>query len=249
MNSNQISFFNLNDGESAVIRILSTTVAKIERKDVHVVNIAGKKKSINCLGSKCPLCSQAGMAISERLYVHLWDYTDNSEKVWNRTTNEKFMQMLADIERDWGDLSECVIRVTRSGRDFPSYTLDILNASKYAPVDKSLINTNVAYRFSLYRSADELNQFISTGVLPEHKKSQSSGQPWLPKSEWIKQQNAKKEEAAADEARKAYEAASSKIDSSVSSSKCNNTCESCDNVADFEDDDQFIDPFIHHRRV
>ena len=107
----------------------------------------------------------------------------------------------------------------------------------------------MAYRFSLYRSADELNQFISTGVLPEHKKSQSSGQPWLPKSEWIKQQNAKKEEAAADEARKAYEAASSKIDSSVSSSKCNNTCESCDNDADFEDDDQFIDPFIHHRRV
>ena len=55
MNSNQVSFFNLNDGESVVIRILSTTVAKIERNNVHVVSIAGKKKSINCLGGKCPL--------------------------------------------------------------------------------------------------------------------------------------------------------------------------------------------------
>lgn len=243
MYENQIGFFYLNAGESAVVRILSTTVDKIERRSIHVLHVDGKKKSVACLSKDCPLCEHYGPS-NERLYVHLWDYTDNSEKVWNRTTNEKFMNMLRDVEENWGNLSDCVVKITREGDDFPSYTLSVQNPSKYPPVDESYIDEQIAYRYSLYRSASELRQFIETGVLPAHKKSTSNKQ-WVPKDEWVKQQNAKKEAAELEDAHKAYEAAHANKE--YTRTACANPCDTC--ASDDDADDPFIDPFSHHRRV
>ena len=50
MGSNNIEFFNLVDGQSAVIRILATSVSKIERVAVHTIdtNNQGRKK-VKCL--------------------------------------------------------------------------------------------------------------------------------------------------------------------------------------------------------
>ena len=44
--NNNIEFFNLSDGQSAVIRILATSVSKIERVAVHTIdtNNQGRKK-------------------------------------------------------------------------------------------------------------------------------------------------------------------------------------------------------------
>lgn len=190
---NNIEFFNLlKNGDSAIVRILNTDVSKIEVKNVHPIFINGKKKKIACLGEdKCPLCKTGQNTPNARLYVHLFDYTDNKEKVWDRTPNENFLNSLREVVDSWGDLYNCVLKITRNGDDFPKYSVTVLNPNKYPipdSVSKSSIDETVAYRFSTYRSEDELNEFIRTGVLPDHVKKQTE---WVPKDEWIRR---KKEE-------------------------------------------------------
>lgn len=184
-NNYQIGFFNLNkDNDSAIIRILHSSVSTIESANIHLVNVNNKKKSIKCINTdniQCPLCAE-NVAILNRIYIHLFDYTDNKEKIWSRT--DKILPQLKEIENNWGNLSNCVLKITRIGNDFPKYTIGLLNPSSYPQVQNTLIDNKLAYRFYLTRSADELNTFINTGVLPDHiKKQNQSNQSYVPKSE------------------------------------------------------------------
>lgn len=188
---NQLEFFNLNkSGDSAIVRILNTAPDNIEVKDVHRVDVGGKKKVIACLGEKgCPLCNK-GIPTKARLYVHLWDYTDNKEKVWDRTPNPNFISSLREIFGSWGDLYNVALRITRDGDEFPKYNVLVMNPREYpANFDKDAIDSKVAYRFSTYRSKDELEQFLKTGVLPDHVKKESN---WIPKEEYKKMKEAEK---------------------------------------------------------
>lgn len=185
-----MEFFYLGDKQSAVIRILSTSVDKIERGGIHSITCSnGEKKRVRCLGKNCPLCA-AGNQASERLFVHLWDYTDNTEKIWNRTANTKFLNSLKAVEADWGPINEAVIRITRDGEQFPKYDVSAINPKQYADVDNDLIDKEVAWMCSTYRSADELDEFLKTGVLPPHvKKKKEDSKQYVSKEEWQKQQN------------------------------------------------------------
>lgn len=183
-----MDYFNLNDNESAVVRILSSSTNAIERGSTHSVSSGGRNRKVKCLGKNCPLCSEESITKSDRLYVHLWDYTDDKEKVWNRTPNTKFVSLLEDVERDWGPLNENVVRITRSGDDFPSYSVTPVRSDSYHEVDKNLIDQNVGWACAAYRSADELSTYLKTGILPEHVKKQQK--EWLPKEEWLAKQKA-----------------------------------------------------------
>ena len=219
---NNIEFFNLrHDGESAIVRILNTTVDEIEVKGIHYIDLQGKKKAVSCLGEgNCPLCD-VNQPVT-RLCVHLWDYTDNKEKIWSRTPNQNFLNSLNDVVDSWGDLCDSVVKITRSGDNFPKYTVTVLNPKKYPFPDsltKDSINEKVAYRLATYRSAEELEEFVKTGFLPDHVKKQST---WVPKDEWIKR---KKEE----EKEKSVKPAVS---------------EDSDNSSDEVDVSDFDDPFM-----
>lgn len=188
---NNIEFFNLNhDGDNAIVRILNTTVDEIEVKGIHYIDLQGKKKAVACLGEgNCPLCD-VNQPVT-RLCVHLWDYTDNKEKIWSRTPNQNFLNSLNEVVDSWGDLCDSVIKITRSGDNFPKYTVTVLNPNKYPlpeSITKDNINEKVAYRLATYRSAEELEEYVRTGFLPDHVKKQST---WVPKEEWLKR---KKEE-------------------------------------------------------
>lgn len=223
-----MDYFSLNDSESAVIRILSSSVDKIERGSIHTIQVNGKNKKVRCLEDNCPLCA-ANNAKSDRLFVHLWDYTDNSEKVWNRTPNYKFIQSLIDIEADWGPINESVIRISRDGVDFPKYNVTPIRASNYHDVDSKYIDVNYGWMCSTYRSADELKEYLKTGVLPDHVKKQQNKE-WLPKEEWLAQQNANKNNADNNK----------KVDHNSGAQHTNNTSEDYDYVADtLLDDDPF----------
>lgn len=228
---NNIEFFNIRGGESAIVRILSTTVDKIERIGIHTIELGdGTKKKVRCLESNCPLCNDN--QASERLALHLWDYTDGKEKVWNRTTNEKFVNLLKDVEENWGNLSECVVKITRESDDFPQYSVTVQNPSKYPmpnEITKEDIDKNVGYRCCTYRSADELVEFLKTGYLPEHIKKQPK-QDWIPKDQWIKNKNKEQENKKIEEATKHYE-------------------NYYNNAELEEDDDVMIDPFSLKRKA
>ena len=170
-----LDFFNLmKDGDTAIVRLMHSSVDKIERKPIHYVKFGGKTKVVKCLNnSECPCCLKSTGPLDaavDRIFVHLFDYADNKEKVWNRTPT--ILSQFEEIQNAWGKLSDCVLKITRVGNDYPKYTIVPLNPMNYAPVDASRIDVDVAYRCFMTRSKEELEQFYATGVMPEHKKAE-----------------------------------------------------------------------------
>lgn len=178
--TNNIPYFQLrNDGESAIVRILHTSPTTIESAKTHSVMIDGKRKVLKCAMDGCPLC-QRGVQTSDRIYIHVWDYTHNCEAVWDRTP--KIMSQLNELATSWGRLCDLVVKIIRNGQNFPQYTITIVPPTGYAPVDPALIDAKLAYRFSMYRSKSELEQFVQTGILPPHQKAQA-----VPKADFVPQ--------------------------------------------------------------
>lgn len=188
-----MEYFNLNDGQTAVVRILSSTVDNIETGGIHTIETQGKRRKVKCLTKNCPLC-ESGNEASTRLFVHLWDYTDNKEKVWNRTNNESFVKSLKLVEEDWGNIGSSVIRITREGSDFPKYNVIAINPKSYADMPEDLYDTDAGWMCATYRSAEEMAEFLKTGILPDHVKK-TPEREWLPKEEWLAQQQLKEEAA------------------------------------------------------
>lgn len=175
-------YFNLNaDGDSAVVRILHSSTNTIESLPTHRVEVDGKKKRVKCLKDNCPLCTVGEP--DSRIYIHLYDYAQNKDVVWERT--DKIMNQLMELEASWSPLDSAVIRITRKGNEFPKYTIDVLNPMQYQPVDKSLIDMQLAKYYSMGRSAEEMQTYINTGAFPERK-------PYLPREEYLKQKENEK---------------------------------------------------------
>ena len=84
------------------------------------MQIDGKRKAIRCCGIGCPICSR-GNQYSNCAYIRLWDYTDNTEKVWVRTN--QILTQFDDVAKTWGTLSNVVMRITRVGKDYPTYNV------------------------------------------------------------------------------------------------------------------------------
>lgn len=170
-------FFNLiNDGDEAVVRILHSNPNTIEIVDTHRIEVDGKRKRIRCNGDGCPLCANANN-IDKRMYLHLYDYTDNKEKVWDRT--DKILYQLNSLFESWNPLDSAVVKITRHGNEFPKYDVVPQNPMNYAPVDKELIDKPIAIRYSLKRKNEEIAEFITTGKFPERR-------AYIPKEEYAK---------------------------------------------------------------
>ena len=184
-NFDNIKFFGLNnDGDSAVVRLLHSSVSTIERVPMHKIKVGDKYKSVKCNGDGCAICAKSGSAPTDRIFVHLYDYTDNTEKVWSRT--DKIIPKFESLENDWGNLFNCVVRITRRGNEFPQYDVENLPPQKYAVVGTP--DEKIAYRYYCTRSNDEIEEYYKTGVLPAHKKKE-----FVSKEEYAKQKKAKRE--------------------------------------------------------
>lgn len=184
--SNKIGFLNLkNLGDTATIRVLHSSVNTIERVPTHWVNMgAAGRRSVKCLGVGCPLCATNASLPTTRAYIHVIDFADMQEKVWTRT--ESFLDQLAQVEQQYGNISNVAIRVVREeSRGYPSYRITEVipnnNPNAKMPGDE-LIDTKVAFRCFMSRTAEELNQFLMTGQMPEHKKS-----TFVPKAQYVAQ--------------------------------------------------------------
>lgn len=183
MENDRLGYFNLNEeGESAIVRILHSSTDTIESADMHWVETAsGKKKCVKCTGEDCPVCV-TGSPITHKIFIHLFDYSDNTEKVWSRT--DKILPQLNEVAEAWGNLAECVVKITRLKKEFPTYSITVQNAKMYEAVSPDLIDKKIAYRFYVTRSNDELSEFLSTGIMPEHKST------YVPKEEYFKNKDA-----------------------------------------------------------
>ena len=177
-------FFNLKeDKSSAIVRLLHTSPETIESINTHRVKLGDKFVRVKCLGeADCPLCEEGEP--DKRIYIHLFDYTDNIEKVWDRT--DKILPQLEKLFTAWHPLNSAVVKITRIGNEFPKYFVEPQNPLGYADVDSNLIDKPVAKRFSFSRNADELKIFMETGNFPERKE-------YIPKNEYNKMNESEKE--------------------------------------------------------
>lgn len=176
-----VNFKLLKDKDTAVIRLLHSSTDTIEKVSTHWIDVGGKKSCFKCNGDGCPLCAR-NVSKNDNIYIRLIDYTDNTVKVWNRT--DKIISRLKDIEAAFGKLSNVVLKITRDGDQFPTYTIIPVNASQYPAPDPNSIDVKISYRFFRSRSNEDINTFLTTGVLPEKPKS-----TFIPKEEYIKMKN------------------------------------------------------------
>ena len=166
-NDNQISYFNLNgDGASSVVRLLHTSTKTIETAKVHNIMVNQKRKTVKCCGEGCPLCASK-LPSYDRIFIHLIDYADGKEKVWSRTPT--ILKQLEELETSWGDLSALVLKITRVGNEFPKYNIMMMPPQTFPPINRELVDVKISYRFYMHRSAEELSQFLTTGVMPTHE--------------------------------------------------------------------------------
>ena len=176
-------FFNLNnDGDSAIVRLLHSSIDTIEVVDTHRVEVDGKKKRLKCLGEKCPMCL-SGASVDKRIFIHLYDYTDGKEKVWDRT--DKILVELKKVQEAWGPLNTAVVKITRKGNEFPRYEVVTLNPAQYEDASTLGVDTPIAKYYYLNRSIEEVTQYASTGKFPERPK-------FIPKDEYFKMKEAEK---------------------------------------------------------
>ncbi len=178
-------YFNMNkDGDEAVIRILHSKPETIEKVLTHTIEVEGKKKRIKSLGEDCPI-TKSGKTPYERIFIHVFDYTDNKNKVWDRTPT--ILPQLDELYKDWQPLSDAVIRIKRVGDDFPKYELHVLNPTSKPEVDKELIDKPLSRMYHLTRKVEDIETFLKTGKFPEKE-------PFLSKEEYAAKKKA--EEAA-----------------------------------------------------
>ena len=126
-------FFNLKaDGDSAIVRLYHSSPKTIETVISHRIEVDGKKKRIRCIGENCPLCANGNIA-EEKIYIHLYDYTDNMEKVWERTN--KILPQIEELFTAWNPLNTAVVKITRIGNEFPKYKIEPQNPMIYNQID------------------------------------------------------------------------------------------------------------------
>lgn len=182
-NSKQIRYFNLsksndNSPTTATVRILHSSVDTIEKIKVHSVMIGDKQKYVKCVEENCPLCEKK-VAISTKAYIHIYDYTDNTDKVWVRPISQ--IADLQSLQTMFGNLSEFVVTVARYDNEgkYPVYKiLPRIDSAKFGSVSKELIDEKISYRFYLTRSAEEIQQYVNTGIMPERAKKFVSKQEY-----------------------------------------------------------------------
>lgn len=174
-------FFNLNtDGAEAVVRFLHSSPSTIEECDTHTVTINGKKRRLRCNGDSCRMCAD-GNDVNHRIFIHLWNYTDDREMVWDRT--DKIISQLNELYESWNPLNSAVVKIKRIGNEFPKYEITPVNPAQYSAVSEDLIDKKLMFRYTIKRSDEDIDVFLKTGTFPEKK-------PYIPKDQYYKQKEA-----------------------------------------------------------
>ena len=125
-NKSYVNYFNLkDDGDEAIVRFAYSDPSELEIFTTHGINVDGKFKRVNCLRSfkdpfdMCPLCA-AGQNNQQRTYIKLIEYSRDERgsivatpKIWERPV--VYVQILTNLFTEYGNLSDCVFKVKRSG--------------------------------------------------------------------------------------------------------------------------------------
>lgn len=187
--NNYIKFFTLsNDQDEAIVRFPYSSNKQFDLITTHNVRIGNSYKRISCLRGpqdpleNCPLCN-VGEKVQVRFFCKLVQYVvDETGSVvtkaciWDRPSS--LAKQLNEYINDYGDLSNVVFKVKRSGAKGDLQTTyniypinsDVYNSPAYAPNFEAFKNFDLSKFFCLSKTAEEMNMFLSTGSFPEKPK-------------------------------------------------------------------------------
>ncbi len=193
-NSAKIGFFKMkNDKDEALVRFNVTSLDDLQFATVHQLGAAQKWMKISCLNpvgsyqSTCPLCAAvAGGAkdigkASKKVYVQMMvAYKDAATQtfssavpvIWERPAG--FSREIANLLKDYGDLSQKVFKVTRNGVANSMQTtysvsyIPLYDKPESVTTDFSAFNNfNIAKHSFWEKSVGDINVFLNTGSFPE----------------------------------------------------------------------------------
>lgn len=200
---NKVGFFKLkDDGDEALVRFNCSSVEDLQFASVHTLQADGKWMRISCLNplgnysESCALCnavkagdkriSKAGKKVYLQMLCAYKDKTTGqfSEAIpviWERPA--AFSRDIANKLKDFGDLRNTILKVTRNGvaGDMKTtYSIDfvpIYNKPELVPADFSAFtNFNIAKHSYWEKTAEDIATFLSTGKFPEIVKSTNNAQ-------------------------------------------------------------------------
>ena len=203
-NGVKIGFFKLKDnGHEALIRINAKSLDDLQFATVHQLGAAQKWMKVSCLNpvgsyqDTCPLCAAVaggntgiGRA-AKKVYVQmLVSYKDPATQqfsapipvIWERPAG--FSTEIANLLRDYGDLTQKVFKVTRNGA---AGNMQTTYSISYIPIyDKpetlsadfsAFTNFNIAKHSFWEKTLGEINVFLNTGAFPEVVRSNQAPMP------------------------------------------------------------------------
>lgn len=195
--ANQVKYFKLGNGESAIARFGIKSLDDLEFASIHRLGAANKYMAVSCLKpldshdpSTCPFCKavaegnasigKAAKRVYVKMNVKYFDKTtgkpteETEHIVWDRASG--FARELLSLINDYGELDKHVFKITRTGERMETkYTISyipVFDRPEIVSDDFSVFNGYQIDRHSYWvKTKEEMEDFLKTGQFPERAKT------------------------------------------------------------------------------
>lgn len=187
----KVGFFNLKNGEEAIVRFAINSVEDFELYTVHPITVGQASypnRRVSCLRSNpktdtvnmCPLCAR-GEKVQQRMYIKMIQYVNDNGRiipkavVWDRPAYSYAPQLKSYLD-SYGPLSNIVCKIARQGEGLdtkytimPNLNPQMYNEQTYPKNFDDFADFNVLGSMVMDKTFDEVNQFIMTGSFPQRE--------------------------------------------------------------------------------
>lgn len=189
-NSNEyaVGFFNLKDGEEAIVRFAITSIDDFELFTVHPITVGQSSypnRRVSCLRSNpktdpmnmCPLCAR-GEKVQQRMYIKMIQYVNENGQiipkavVWDRPAYSYAPQIKSYLD-NYGPLTNIICKIVRHGAGLetkydiiPNLNPQMYSDQIYVKDFSAFSNFKILGRMVLDKSFEDINEFILTGNFP-----------------------------------------------------------------------------------
>lgn len=194
-NSYDVGFFSIKDGEEALVRIMCDSLADLDIQTTHAVTVGNSSfpnRQVACLRDprepldKCPFCA-ADVKVKQRVFIKMIRYDQSTRQpqavVWDRAANQLVPKLKSYLD-NYGPLSQIMCKIVRTGAGLdtvydiiPALNPQVYNMNDYPIPADAFKDYSVLGRLVLDKNADEMNQYLATGMFPEKARENSAPAP------------------------------------------------------------------------
>ena len=184
----KVSYFNLKDGEEAIVRFVIDSIADFELFTVHPITVGQSSypnRKVSCLRNNpktdpihmCPLCAK-GEKVQQRMYIKMLQYVNENGRivpkavVWDRPAFSYAPQIKSYLD-NYGQLTNIICKIVRHGTGLdtkydivPNLNPQMYSEQIYVKDFSDFADFSILGRMVMNKSFEEINQFILTGSFP-----------------------------------------------------------------------------------